>query len=488
VTDPSFPAWLRLTHFLTILFIGLLIRSGIEILGHHPKLYWDDACRPGTEWLRFTRKRLPADRLWTSQDEEERVSPLIGLPGRSNLGLGRYWHFAATAGWIATGLAYVLLLVGTGEWRRIVPTSLDAFPAAWDVALTYARLQIPPEGHLYNALQQLTYFAVVFLLAPLAIATGAAMSPAIGAAWPAYPRLFGGRQAARSLHFLVLLAFVAFTVVHTFLVAVEGPVRKIGEIGLGTAEIDAATAAVVALGAAAAIVAVHVLATAGSLAAPERTRGSLAWIVDPLERVLFRGLRSRQDVPARDVPSFFRVNGRPPGEPTYTGMRASGFRDWRLVIEGLVERPLSLSLDDLRRLPRATQRTTHSCIQGWTAIGEWTGVSVAEILERCRPRAGARYAVFHSLQQPPEGHGPYYEVIDLELARRPQTILAYEMNGVPLPPEHGAPLRLRVETQLGFKMVKFLRSIEIVADYRSVRGGHGGWREDVQHYARGAGI
>ena len=130
----------------------------------------------------------------------------------------------------------------------------------------------------------------------------------------------------------------------------------------------------------------------------------------------------------------------------------------------------------------------HNCIQGWTAIGHWAGVPMAEVLDRCRPTPEARYLVFHSYQRHEQSGRHYYEVIDIETARQPQTILAYEMNGVPLPIPHGAPLRLRVENELGFKMVKYLRSIEIVDDYHKIGEGMGGIREDEQQFDMSAHI
>lgn len=117
MTILDFPLWLRAMHFLNLLFISLLVRSGFEILSAHAKLYWNGDCTPGGEWLRFTRKRLPAHELWTSRDEEESFSSWIALPGRKNLGLGRHWHFLADAGWLLTGLLYVVMLCVTPEWR-----------------------------------------------------------------------------------------------------------------------------------------------------------------------------------------------------------------------------------------------------------------------------------------------------------------------------------------------------------------------------------
>ena len=231
--DLGFPLWIRLTHLFNILFLSLLIRSGIEILGGHPMLYWNDHSKPGSEWVRFSWKRMPAGELWTAEDEKQPYSPLVALPGRDHLGLGRYWHFAALAGWIVTGAVYVLLLFASPQWQRLVPTSLDIFPKAAEAALAYFQLQSPPAGDPYNALQQLAYFGVIFVLAPLQIATGLAMSPAVAGRFPWYPRLFGGRQAARSIHFLGLIAFVVFTVHHTALVIADGLPRSLSKIVLG---------------------------------------------------------------------------------------------------------------------------------------------------------------------------------------------------------------------------------------------------------------
>jgi sulfoxide reductase catalytic subunit YedY len=159
--------------------------------------------------------------------------------------------------------------------------------------------------------------------------------------------------------------------------------------------------------------------------------------------------------------------------------------------------PLYLSLDDLRMLPKQTQITKHICIQGWSGVAEWGGVPVTEILQLCGPRPEAKYVIFTSYQHgkrsyPPGDKAsqerPFYEAIDMGMAKHPQTILAYEMNGLPLPIPHGAPLRLRVETQLGYKMVKYLRSIELVADYTHLGEGQGGFREDVQFYGTSAEI
>ena len=178
------------------------------------------------------------------------------------------------------------------------------------------------------------------------------------------------------------------------------------------------------------------------------------------------------------------MNCRPPKNDAYARSEAVGFANWRLVVDGLVERPLSLSIAELRARPPSSQSTLHACIQGWSYFASWAGVRVADVLEEARPTSSARFAIFHTLDEKWEspGHGYYYEVIDLETARRPQVILAYDMNDAPLSVAHGAPLRLRVEHQLGYKMAKWVTRIELVADFRGIGKGQGGWRDDVLNY------
>lgn len=483
----SFPAWLRITHFLNLLFMTLLIRSGLEVLSAHPKLYWRDDCLPGREWLKFTHKEMPKDKLWTSKDEEEPFPSWLALPGRSHLGLGRHWHYLSVMGWVLTGVTYVVLLFATGEWRRLIPTSWSVFPEAWHTLLTYLSFHMPPETGHYNALQQLSYAGVVFLLGPLLILTGAAMSPALSARFPWYPRLFGGRQAARSLHFLGLGLFSLFILVHVVMVALHGLGKNLGKIVLGSEQASHLWASVIAAVALGAVVALHVWATRASLAHPTRTQRRLGRVVDPVRGALFHRLTSRQHLTREDISPYFRVNGRPPTTPEYERLKAEHFVSWRLHVGGLVRTPVTLSLDDLLRMRQARQVTLHNCIQGWSAAAEWTGVPLSELLDLCQPLPNARYIVFYSYPQE-EYEGTYYGSIDMELAHHPQTLLAYEMNGQPLPVEHGAPLRLRLETELGFKMVKYIHSIELVESVEHLGRGLGGYREDHQQYGTGAEI
>ena len=222
----GFPAWLRITHYVNFFFIILLIRSGLQILMEHPRLYWNVHCTPNTEWLRLTPIEVPTDRVWTAKDDARYLSPWIGLPGyRHTVGIARHWHFLSVLFWVGNGLIFAVLLFGTGQWRRLVPTSWSVVPDAWAVFVHYATFHLPPEPngfYRYNALQQFAYFAVVFVLAPLAILTGPSMSPALTNRFPWYPKLPGNRQIGRSLHFLVMCAFVVFIVAHVTMVALTG--------------------------------------------------------------------------------------------------------------------------------------------------------------------------------------------------------------------------------------------------------------------------
>ena len=485
----DFPVWLRAVHWINVLFLGFLIRAGIQILGAYPRLYWNDHSTPGTEWLKFPKRPIPSDRPWTTLEQERDVSAWLGQPGGNNLGLGRHWHFSAALFWVLNGMVYVVLLFATGEWQRIVPTSWSILPDAWQTLLTYLSLRepLPSAGLPYDPLQQLAYAAVVFLLAPFLILTGAAQSPGIEAQFPRFAQLFGGRQGARSLHFLGLLAFIVFTLIHTFMVVVTGFSRNMGDIILGQHETDQAAAVTIGLAMIASILAIYAITSWGSRRWPRTAQRALGRIIGPILKALAIHTRSRQHYPASSISPEFLVNGAPPDTAEYRRLAAGGFSGWRLEIGGLVERTLSLTLAELQQMPAQTQITKHHCIQGWCGIAEWSGVPLSAILDGCRPLPAARFLILHSYQLDMSGQ-PFYGSLDIRLARHPQTILADQMNGQPLPIPHGAPLRLRVETELGFKMVKWLRSIEFVADYRDLGAGQGGSREDNMFYEQAAGI
>lgn len=188
-----------------------------------------------------------------------------------------------------------------------------------------------------------------------------------------------------------------------------------------------------------------------------------------------------------DMSPVFRSNGtRMPGTPDYQAHMSNGFRDWRLKVDGLVVRPLTLSLEQIRRMPIRTQITRHDCVEGWSAIGKWHGVPLKLLLDAAGLRANARYIVFHCADR--FGDAPYYESIDLIDAFHPQTIIAWGMNGHLLPVPNGAPLRLRVERQLGYKHAKYVERIEAVPSLGGLYGGKGGYWEDSHDYEWYAGI
>ena len=191
-----------------------------------------------------------------------------------------------------------------------------------------------------------------------------------------------------------------------------------------------------------------------------------------------------QEFEARDIAPVFRSNGTlEPMDADYQALRRGGFSAYRLAVGGLVERPGAYTLEQLRALPSRTQITRHDCVEGWSCIGKWKGVQLARVLELARPLPQARYVVFRcfdSMDGPSlDGRDSrYYESIDFDDARHPQTILAYELNDQPLPVTNGAPIRCRVERQLGYKQAKYIRAIELVASFDAIRGGKGGYWED----------
>jgi DMSO/TMAO reductase YedYZ molybdopterin-dependent catalytic subunit len=203
-------------------------------------------------------------------------------------------------------------------------------------------------------------------------------------------------------------------------------------------------------------------------------------------------LISARDAMARefdrtDLSPVFRSNGTAtPDTNEYRQLAVGRFADWRLTVDGLVQRPLSLTLAQVQGLPRRTQITRHDCVEGWSAIGEWTGGLLGPLLQAAGLRDEARFIVFHCMDR--YGDLPYYESIDLVDAFHPQTILAYALNGQALPIQNGAPLRLRVERQLGYKQAKYIQRIEARASLDGLYGGKGGLWEDSTDYEWYAGI
>lgn len=229
------------------------------------------------------------------------------------------------------------------------------------------------------------------------------------------------------------------------------------------------------------------------LARNERFRHAL-FSAENMHKWLQRSLQGRDALAREFRPEqrspFFRGNGTlNPASESYRTLWRGGFADWRLCIEGLVTRPMSLGLAQLQAMPSRVQTTRHDCVEGWSAIGTWRGVPLSQLLNLAGLSTNARFIVFHCLDEMGgDAATTYYESIDLVDAFHPQTILAYALNDRPLEVRNGAPLRLRAEKHLGYKQAKFLSRIEAVSDLSTIRGGNGGYWEDAAGYQWYAGI
>lgn len=242
------------------------------------------------------------------------------------------------------------------------------------------------------------------------------------------------------------------------------------------------------IGSSVAMVALSACDRLGGLATVQSVLGAGEWLNRHVQTALARRGLAREYAESAISPDF-RANGTTdPDNEEYRRLAANGFADWRLEIGGLVERPLSLSLRDLRSAPGRTQVTRHDCVEGWSAIAKWRGARLGPLLDRAGIRPEARYIAFFcadTLELTLDGNGDYYETIDVVDAFHPQTILAYEMNDNPLPIAHGAPIRLRLERQLGYKMAKYVMRIEAIESFEQLGRGKGGYWEDrgYQWYA-----
>ncbi len=194
-----------------------------------------------------------------------------------------------------------------------------------------------------------------------------------------------------------------------------------------------------------------------------------------------------QEFSEADISPVFRPNGTVmPTTPAYQALLANQFRDYKLQVDGLVSRPAMLSIDDLKKLDSRTQITRHDCVEGWSVIGKWQGALLSAVLDHVGVDPQARFVVFHCLDDM-DADTPYYESLDLGEARHPQTLLAWNLNDQPLPVPNGAPLRLRVGRQLGYKQAKYIGRIELVRSFADIGDGNGGYWED-QGYEWYAGI
>lgn len=481
----GFPTWLSLSHWVNFFFIMLLIRSGLSILYDHPRLYWDNSCNPEKQWLIFTPLKKPKDKYWTAKEDSWYLSPILGLPGyRHTIGIARIWHFLTVPFFVLNGVIFIFLLFYTDQWQRLVPVSWEIIPDAWSVFVHYATFNFPvePNGfYHYNALQQLAYFGVVFILAPLAMLTGLAMSPAIESRFNWYPKLFGNRQSARSIHFLVMISFTAFIIIHVSLVAATGLVRNMNHIVMGTDSTESYTGLLIGIFIILGTIAFAFLAHWLSWHKQRFLQSLQASVNQRLWRLTINRFKPKANYQKKDITPYFWLNGEMPKSVEWKNMAENDFADYKLKIGGLVENPVELSLEELKEMGKDQNITMHHCIQGWSGIAEWGGLPLSKIVELVKPDPSVTTVAFYSFGEGLFG-GVYYDTHTLDNCMKPGSILAWEMNYEPLSLGHGAPLRLRVENQLGYKMVKWISYIEFIKSPKSAGKGFGGKNEDDEYF------
>ena len=399
---------IRVTHWINTLAFFALIVSGAAILIAHPRFYWGETGAFGS----------PA---------------LIELPLPLNLdqsGWGRSLHFLAAWICLLNGTVYVL----SGLVRRHFTA---AMPATYDTS------------------QRLAYVGVVFVALPIMIVSGLAMSPAVTAALPITVRIFGGYQSARMVHFIgtgVLLLFVTGHLAMIYLAGFRNRVREM--ILAGVAGSPSRRRFIIGASAAGAAA---LLFRRYGLVPPDHSGvlGVGHTITYTGQRLLLRrqplAREFRRDQISTNFPA---INTTLPEDNAYRRDMIRGFSEWRLTVGGLVARPSEISLAQLRSFPSRTQITQHVCEQGWSAIAEWTGVPLSVVLNAVGVLPQARYVFFNCVDG-------WWDSLDMADAWHPQTLLAYGMNGGDLSVAHGAPVRLRVERQIGYKNLKYLSSITI---------------------------
>jgi sulfoxide reductase catalytic subunit YedY len=479
--SPGLPIWVGVQHFFNLFLLIFIIRSGVQILSDHPRLYWTRHSTPGKDWFRI-QKPVPTEPLWTAKQDSISLPPQVGLPGlRHSIGLARWWHLGTDSLWLLNGLVFYVLLFTTGQWRRVVPTTWAVFPNALSVLIQYLSLHWPTENGwvAYNSLQLLAYFITIFVAAPLALVTGLGMSPALSTRFKRISKLLS-IQTARSLHFFVLVWFIVFIVSHVALVFATGLLNNLNHIY--AARNDASWIGFAIFAASMVVVIVGwVAATPFTLRHPRVVQRVGFALIGPAQRLFEHVDSTPGEYTENDISPYFWHNGQYPDSNEYQALFDGNFVDYRLRINGLVDNAVDLSLAELRALPHHEQITQHFCIQGWSGVAKWGGVSMQTIMDLVRPRPEANWVVFYSLGDGAD-KGIYYDAHPIEQMSYHLTMLAYDMNGEPLSFGHGAPLRLRNETQLGFKQVKWIKGVEFVADFSEIGGGYGGYNQDHEFF------
>ncbi len=471
---PRHLAIVRLTHWIVVFSVAGLLFSGVGILISHPRLYWGETGSVGTESL----IDLPI--------------PFVIGPSVWN----RPIHFLFAWMLVLAGLVYVAGSAVTRHFRKnLLPERSDL---AWSRIIGAIREHVrwnrasTSVGSSYNVVQRLTYLAVVFAVCPAIVWTGLAMSFGVTSVFPILATALGGHQSARTLHFVSVVGLLLFAVVHVAMVYLAGFWANVWAM-IARAEPQGAKAPrapltrrtfitaglATAAGASGLGAAVH-LADRYRLIPPKH--GGILGVGETLTYASQRLLTSRysmaREFSRSEISAIAPVNGPHPIDETYLALLADGFTDWRLSIEGFVARPMSFSLDELKRLPAESHILLHACEEGWSYIAEWTGVRLATLLTLVDVRPHARYVVFEPFPNPNQSRRivrALWDSIDMAEALHPQTLLAYGMNGEALPTDHGAPLRLRLGRHLGYKNTKYLSRI-VVTDRRDLyRPSRGTW-------------
>ena len=520
------PLPIRIAHWVNAACVVILLMSGLAILNGWPALYWGVRTHFNHPLLALYATTNASGQRIGVTDIDGRTFTTTGwlglsagkggtqvqrgfpswatLPGRLDLALARRWHFFFAWIFVLNGLAYAVYALLSRHLRRdLLPSRRELRHLGASVRdHLLLRFRHDDAAAPYNVLQKLAYLGVIFGLGPLAVATGLSMSPWMDAAFPWLLDIFGGRQSARTIHFITAFALLFFLLIHLAMVLLSGPINRTramitGRYRVSNAGRDARPDSGTRLERRHMLVRIATGVGALALGGWDSPNGRGWWtrlldreaaVTEAVQRAITPpGATGRQYTKA-DISSHFKSNGtHNPRNPAYQALAQKNFADWRLTVDGLVERELSLSLAEIKAMPSVTQITRHDCVEGWSCIGEWTGVPLAHILAKAGVRKEARYVMFFCYDTLPGANEAYYESIDLAEAAHPETILAYGMNGNGLPIPHGAPLRLRLGRQLGYKMPKYLRRIELVASFETIRGGHGGFYED-NGYAWYAGI
>ncbi len=461
-SPPRHPAIVRVTHWLiTLSFLALLV-TGVEILISHPRFYWGEIGNVNTRPL-FTLP-IPSSR--------DTVPTGYGYVLPDQNGWSRYLHFEAA--WVAvlTGLLYVAFGFFRGHFRRnLFPSPSDLSPTslATDIArhLRFVR-PTDDEAWSYNVLQRLSYLLVIFVLFPLVIWTGLAMSPAIESVFPRVSHGFG-RTAIRAHHTFLR---------HHFFGAISldsrsyGLSRRVPEAGGRDDHRSPAqgcgatmnkisrrrliTAGLVGTAGAAGLAVAANLAKRYGLIPPDAgvLYGPGETLTYAAQRLLSRHSMAREFARSEISKDPFANEVDPLGVE-FKRLQDGAFVDWRLAVDGMVARPVSFSLAELKSFPHSTQITFIACEEGWSYIAEWSGVPLAHLLDLVGALPQARYIVYRSIQP------DWWESIDMADALHPQTLLTLGMNGGELPVPFGGPLRLRVPRQLGYKNVKYITSLTV---------------------------